>query len=360
MRLEDTITDILAEATVLSEEGKPDVIENVALSGLESRNGYSYLEKAYLVAEKEKLYENACVFIDHDTKNPRGRSVRDLAGNVINARFNTITKRMMGDIVPLVTESGRFFLELARSRPSNVSMSHVVTGKRNKTKNLVESIQEVLSVDVVTGAATTTSFSEQETDDMSDQALGVLQEQNRALQDENRTARDQHKDLQDQNKELQGQNKVLQEKHDVVLKEHEEKHVSSKAELEELVTKLTEKTAEFDTLKEQHSTLETEMKETKSKLDDFEVKEKLSERTSLIQKELEDAGLSGEVVLTEVFMGQLHEQEDAEKRAGIIEDRKKLIEQSAGSDAVFVAERGSKTSTFNAKEFTEKQDIFVN
>lgn len=349
-RLEDITTDILSEAVVESEEGQPVIIRNVALSSTVSRNGYTYSEKAF--QDAVALYENAPVFIDHDLKKPKERSVRDLAGTVLNPKYNPITKRMMGDIQALGTESGKFFIELARNRPPKVSMSHVVMGKRNKAKNIVESLHEVLSVDVVTGAATTTSFSEQETDDMSDQALTVLQEQNKDLQGQNRTLHDQHKELQDQNK-------VLQEKHDVAHKENEEKRVTSEEEMKEMVTKLTEKTAEFDTLKEKHDTLENDMKEIKSKLDDFEVKEKLSERVSQVQKELEEAGLSGKVALSENFMSQLHEQEDSEKRAGIIEDRKKLIEQTTGSDTPFVVGRKSTNSTFNAKEFTEKQDIYA-
>lgn len=321
MRLEDTTTDILSEAVVESEEGKQAIVRNVALSSTKSRNGYTYSEKAY--QDGTHLYENASVFIDHELKKPRERSVRDLAGTVINPRFNAVTKRMMGDIIPLSTESGRFFIELARNRPPNVSMSHVVTGKRNTAKTIVESIQEVLSVDVVTGAAATTSFSEQETD-MSDQTVTVLQEQNKTLQDKIDSSR-----------------------------------VTYESDLKEVAEKLTEKTKEFDELNTTHETLKTEHEELKVKLDGFEVKEKLTERVKTVQEELDKAELKGEAILTETFMNQLHSEEDAEKRAALIDDRKKLIEQATDSSAPFVKERKSTSSTFDAKEIVEKTNIYV-
>lgn len=324
VRLEDTVEDILSEVVVESEEGKPKIVRNVALSGIKSKNGYEYAETAYQNAVT--LYEGAPVFIDHQAGNPRVRSVRDLAGSVQNPHWNNITKRMMGDISVLDTEPGRFFMELARTHPPNVCMSHVISGKRNRSKTIVESIQEVLSVDVVTDGATTTNFSEQETDmsDMSDKAVEVLQEQNKDLQAKIETVNQAHQ-----------------------------------TEIKEMAVKLNDKSEEFDTMKESHTKLEETLKETQVKLDEFEVKATLSERAKTIQEELEKAELTDETLLTETFMKQLQEKESPEERALLIEDRKTIVEK-VSSSSPFITERQSISKAFDAKEFAKNNNIYVN
>jgi len=322
MRLEDTVTDILSEAVVESEEDKPKFVRNVALSGIKSKNGYEYAEKAYENAIN--LYEGASVFIDHQMSKLRERSVRDLVGHVQNPRWNNINKRMMGDISVLDTDSGRFFMELARVHPPNVCMSQVISGKRNRSRTIVESIQEVLSVDVVTGGATTTNFSEQETDmsDMSDKAVEVLQEQNKDLQTKIETASQSHQN-----------------------------------EIKEMAVKLNDKSEEFDTLKESHTKLEETLKETQVKLDEFEVQATLSERAKTIQEELEKAELTDETLLTETFMKQLQEKETPEERALLIEDRKAIMEKV--SSGPFITERQSTSKAFDPKEFAKNNNIYV-
>ncbi|MFO1022592.1 MAG: hypothetical protein U0903_18130 [Planctomycetales bacterium] len=88
---------------------------------------------------------------------------------------------MRGDIQVLGTEAGETFLALVESDAPAVGMSHVVRVERGSDPKVIESIQEVISVDAVVYPATTTTFREsvQETDQ---HALLELNEQIQELQ----------------------------------------------------------------------------------------------------------------------------------------------------------------------------------
>ncbi|MFN3161569.1 MAG: hypothetical protein ACE37I_19835 [Rubinisphaera brasiliensis] len=135
------------------------LVRNVALAGLESRNGYRYSEAS--LREAAKLYEGKPVFLDHARPGvrPQERSTRDLVGAIENVRFDA--GRLRGDIDVLDTESGRTFLALAAAEHGAVGMSHVVLARRSHDRQLVEAIEEVISVDAVVFPATTQSLREQ-------------------------------------------------------------------------------------------------------------------------------------------------------------------------------------------------------
>jgi len=134
------------------------LVKNVALTGGESRNGYTYSESA--LQEAVHLYEGKPVFLDHarDRTRPQDRSTRDLVGSVTHATFRE--DRIRGDIRVLDTESGQMFLKLLEMETPGVGMSHVVKARRSADGKLVEQIADVISVDVVINPATTSTFRE--------------------------------------------------------------------------------------------------------------------------------------------------------------------------------------------------------
>ena len=147
-RYDDWRTGMTVERTTL-------LITGIALAGLTSRNGYAYSEQA--LRDAAPLYNGKPVFLDHAPHNPRGRSTRDLAGTVLNPRFEG--NRLRGDVQALDTDAGRTLLALAERETQGVGMSQVVMAERKGDQ--VNRIHDVVSVDVVIGPATTSTFREQ-------------------------------------------------------------------------------------------------------------------------------------------------------------------------------------------------------
>lgn len=152
-QLTEHVADWNASLTV---EEESRTIKGVALVGQTSRNGYTYTEAALTTAVS--LYDGKQVYLDHKIERARNRSVRDLAGTIINPRFEG--GRVRGDIQTFDTESGRALFALAKANAPGVGFSHVVLANRSADGKTVESIEDVISVDAVTNPATTTRFSE--------------------------------------------------------------------------------------------------------------------------------------------------------------------------------------------------------
>jgi len=161
-RLIERRSDWIDRQTQVDETSKR--VERVALAGRASRNGYHYTEQA--LRDAVALYEGRPVFLDHapNVRRPFERSTRDLVGTIQNVMYEE--GKIRGDIQVLDTDSGRTFLALAAGGTANVGMSHVVIAKRNPEKSLVESIEEVISVDAVVFPATTSRLSEQQSDEL--------------------------------------------------------------------------------------------------------------------------------------------------------------------------------------------------
>lgn len=155
-QLTEQFNDWRAPEVVVDETAR--LIRNVALAGLESRNGYRYSEQALRSAVA--LYVSKPVFLDHaaNLARPLERSARDLVGSIVEPRF--AEGRIRGDIQVVDTEAGRTFLALASANTPSVGMSHVVLVRKNSRGDVVEQIQEVVSVDAVVFPATTTSLRE--------------------------------------------------------------------------------------------------------------------------------------------------------------------------------------------------------
>ena len=144
------------------------LVQNVALTGDTSKNGYHYQEQA--LRDAVALYEQRPVFLDHaaDKSRPKERSTRDLVGSIVNSRYES--GRIRGDIRVLDTDSGRTFLALSESDAPGVGMSHVVLAERAGDDGSVSRIHDVVSVDAVVFPATTTTFRESQEQSYDEQA----------------------------------------------------------------------------------------------------------------------------------------------------------------------------------------------
>ena len=134
------------------------LVRNIALTGLQSKNGYRYSEQS--LRDAVLLYESKPVFLDHasNLSRPYERSTRDLVGSIASPRYHE--GRIRADIQVLDTDAGRTFLALAQTKSPTVGMSHVVLAERSVDQTVVQKIHDVVSVDAVVFPATTSTFQE--------------------------------------------------------------------------------------------------------------------------------------------------------------------------------------------------------
>lgn len=145
-------------------------IKNAKFIGYESQNKHGHADvdgSEYVregIREAKPLYEGAQVYLDHPAgRNGRAeRSVRDLAGRLANNRDEA--EGGFTDIRCNSTAAGNLLLDLAESDPESFGLSHNAEGKsrvdRKRRKVVIESIDKVHSVDVVTRPATTKNVRE--------------------------------------------------------------------------------------------------------------------------------------------------------------------------------------------------------
>lgn len=158
------------------------IVRNICLLGSKSRNGYEY--KTDVMQESAAKYAGRVVYIDH-SPTPSKRSLRDKAGRIMaSPRFES--GRLFGDIKASKGPAGDLFLAEAQEQLDNpdakdVGMSHVVEGRMSKNGKFVESIEKVISVDVVFNPATMTKgFAESENDTL-EQLKPLLETKGQAL-----------------------------------------------------------------------------------------------------------------------------------------------------------------------------------
>lgn len=138
------------------------IVRGVRVLGRESRNGRTYSDKA--MNDAARLYEGAPVNIDHDRKEPhRERGLLEGFGEL----RNTANKGefVEGDLhYPKSHPATPLFEEMAERFPNKIGLSHNADGKsrRDKGKEIVESIDRVISVDVVRSPATNKGLWESE------------------------------------------------------------------------------------------------------------------------------------------------------------------------------------------------------
>lgn len=269
------------EATISAES--PRLIRNVVLCGNKSRNGYEIPESAFSKGA-QLLYEGKPVFIDH-SENPINRKVRDLAGCVLNVRMEN--GRPRGDIECEETDAGDTLLKLARRPRKGLGMSHVAHYKFNKGRTQVESVEDVLSVDVVVNPATTNTFNEH--------ANGGKNVDEAAV----KALTDQIAQLKEENTKIKGELDVAK--------------------------------ADVKTIGESAKAVESELAKVKTERDELKAKVDVADRKAAIESELSEAKVdtSNKAFCSEAFMKLLADTPTAESRKALISDRVTLLGESA-------------------------------
>lgn len=147
---------ILEGAQVDRESGR---LTDVALLGRVSENNRIYTDRA--LEDATRLYAEAPVYLDHPTKREMRdrsgvRSVRDLAGKVVNPR--RAGDQVRGDLHLLEAEPARsLLLSLAEQMPEQVGMSHRAHGEvqlDEEGRQIVQNLDDVYGVELVTDPAT--------------------------------------------------------------------------------------------------------------------------------------------------------------------------------------------------------------
>ena len=276
-----------AAEAITAEDKTNRVVRNVLLCGNKSRNGYAIPEKAF--RDAKVLYEGKPVFVDHKIDAPTMRSVRDLAGHVENVRM--VDGRPRGDVRLLGNSNGDNVLVLAESKHRGLGMSHVAKYKFNKERTVVESVDEVFSVDVVCGPATTNTFSESKNGEnrMADEALDVL-------------------------------------KADKIRLEADIKRLTDELNVaKEDVKKLSQ---ECNTLKASVETVTTDRDALKAKVE-------IADRKAAIEAELLEAkvAVDNKTFRSEAFLNLLAGTADAAQRKTLIADRVTLMGESAKTES---------------------------
>lgn len=138
-------------------DSEQPVIRNVVLLGAESKNKRRYTEKCMKAAVG--LYENVQAFVNHPTKSEEQdgmRDVRNMAGKFHNVRFESM--KIRADFKGLPDDpAAKKFISIAHNMPEIAGLSQNASGKvrREGGIEIVESIEKVLSVDLVANPATT-------------------------------------------------------------------------------------------------------------------------------------------------------------------------------------------------------------
>lgn len=167
MELRDTFyTDDLVESHVDAEKF---VIRDVRILGGTSKNGRIYSEAA--MQQAVGLYEGARLNFNH-VRNRDGQAERqfeDWVGEIRDVRYVPAEKALRGDAHILESDPrSAKLLEAARRFPRSFGLSHVASGVEVKrgSERVVEQIERVASVDIVTSPATNMGLFESEEQDM--------------------------------------------------------------------------------------------------------------------------------------------------------------------------------------------------
>ncbi len=266
MKLQEIKSQFDGAFSEISIDTEKMIIKNVALVGQVSRNGRRYTVEALKGGIGK--YEGSKVYIDHpdDKDEKRGwRSTKDIAGRIENARFDG--QKIRGDLNLLNTYGGKLAYEIATKMPDIAGMSHNAFGKYHKEDGVevVESIDKVVSVDVVTEPATNNGMFESE---INDHEKGDNQMD--------------YKDV-----TMVG---LKEARKDLVETLHNEGKESRDNEFQEVI--------------KENETLKKEKKDLQKKVDEMEVKETLAQKEATIGKMLDDSELPDEAK-TEVFKNTL-------------------------------------------------------
>lgn len=161
---------VFSEATVDADAG---IIRGVKALGRISANGRVYSERA--MQDAVRLYDGVKVYLDHPTERESRerqgvRSVRDLVGELRQPRLAESGAGVRGDLHLLDPSSteGRKVLAVATRMPRAMGHSHRAwgpTSRQDDGTDVVEGLERVASLDLVSDPATTRGLYESITDD---------------------------------------------------------------------------------------------------------------------------------------------------------------------------------------------------
>jgi hypothetical protein len=288
--------------TSLDKENK--VIKNVAILRPTSVNrsfpkakGREYSENARLQAAE--MVEGCKAYVNHATKQElqdRGgvRDVRDLIGYYKQGRLQEGVVR--GDLYYLPHQA--VWLEpLVENMADKIGNSIHAFGDlsfdRDREVEVVESLDRMASVDLVTETGSTVNLFEAATDEDEEEEIEVVEE-------------------------------VTMEIKDLTLKELIEGRPDLIEKIEEKVKADKDQAQKIISLEEAVAKLEKENTDLKKKVDDFEVSEAARKKEERIEELIAEAKLPKEAV-TDPFKASLREAKDEEGIKALIEDRKSLL-----------------------------------
>lgn len=261
-----------------------NIIHNVKLLGSVSRNKRTYSEQA--MKDAVALYEHVAVYFDHPTKSELRdrsgvRSVRDLAGKVLNPRRGP--GEIRGDVQMIdIPENGSvnpktFLTALVEQMPDLAGFSHRAQGKvkRGENGDVVESLSHVDALELVTEPATSNGLFE-------------------SLE---RTHDPQEKEMEMKDLTLEGLKR-------------------DRADLVTAIETAIQESAEITAMKAENTTLK-DKQELREKADALEA------HKTLAAKVLKEAKLPDQVV-TDSFRGQMEAAKDEAAMKELIEDRQLL------------------------------------
>lgn len=265
----------------------PGVIRGVKVLGLESKNGRVYPKET--IARAAALYEGAKVNVDHADNPGQRRSYSNRIGQIRNLRVGQGDTGLFADFHynPKHALAEQLAWD-ADNASENVGFSHNVMARVTKRDGqaIVEEITRVVSVDLVADPATTRGLFESNGNLVTD------------LEDEN---------MSDKQITLA----LLEAEHGDLVKAIREKALAEHSASAEAKAR----DAEFDKLKEE--------------LDLLKAEKALVATKTKVEKMIEDAKLPKEV-LSDLFMVNMLEAKDDERRKALIEDRKALVEAAKG------------------------------
>lgn len=283
-----------------------NLIRNVTLLSKVSKNNRTYSEQA--LTDAARLYDRVPFYLDHPTdaelrERKGARSVLDLAGEVVNPR--RVGDQVRGDIHVLDREPAKSLLfALAEQMPHRAGNSHRARGRlRAGTAgqgDVVEGLEEVFAVELVTDPATTSGLFESVTnaEDAVDFKTLTVDE--------------------------------------------------LKAKRPDLVKTLSEQVEHADELAEQKA----ENKKLADQLAEREAADKKRDREALVTKKLAEAKLPA-VLVTEAFKAQLAEAKDEAAVDALIGERKtiaKSVKPGSGAPQSTERELGETKGAKGAKD----------
>lgn len=316
------------------------VIRGVKVLGQVSKNGRRYTHGA--IVEAAGTYAGKRINLDHPDGHPnKTRSVKDLFGWLENVRADgdclrgDLTYNPAHPFAPTVKW-------LAENRPGEIGLSHNAVGQ-GETRGgvfVVEKIVEVRSVDLVVDPATTKGlfeamdpYTEDDTTDLdagADDTMGGGEDWRHHLGEMvAKLMKDESLDKATVKKKLMAALKLLDEEGGGEESDDMPADDATPMDAEESVEEVEGEESDD----RRATTLESENRKLKEKLDAYEAAERFQKRKAKAKRLCAESSLPKELV-TDVFLETLAAADSEKKMAALIEDRRRLAgrkPRSAGS-----------------------------